>query len=187
VVIVFAKAPRPGRVKTRLARALGALGAARLHQRMVEKALATAKAAGVGAVELHCASHPGHPFFRRMARRYAIRLRTQAQGDLGQRMHQALQQPAILIGSDCPELEPADLRAAARALAEGADAVFAPARDGGYALVGVRRADRRIFDSVDWGKPEVMAQTRERLRSLRWRWHELRTVRDIDRPADLRR
>ncbi len=147
----------------------------------------TAQAAGVGAVELHCASHQGHPFFRRMARRYGVRLRMQSRGDLGQRMHQALERSAILIGSDCPELEPADLRAAARALAEGADAVFAPALDGGYALVGVRRPDRRIFENVDWGKPQVMAQTRERLRALGWRWRELRTVRDIDRPADLRR
>jgi uncharacterized protein len=187
VVIVFARAPRPGRVKTRLAKALGALGATRLHQRMVEKTLATARAAGVGAVELHCASHPGHPFFRRMARRYGVRLRMQSPGDLGQRMHQALQRRAILVGSDCPELEPADLRAAASALAGGADAVFAPAVDGGYALVGVRQPDRRIFEGVDWGKALVMTQTRQRLRALGWRWKELRTVRDVDRPADLRR
>jgi hypothetical protein len=186
VVIVFAKAPRPGRVKTRLARALGALGAARLHQRMVEKALATAQAAGVGAVELHCASHRGHPFFRRMARCYGVRLRMQSPGDLGERMHSALERCAILIGSDCPELAPADLRSAARALAEGADAVFAPARDGGYALVGVRRGERRVFEGVDWGTSRVMEQTRERMRALGWQWRELRTVRDIDRPADLR-
>ena len=187
-MIVFARAPRPGRVKTRLARALGAAGAARLHEGMVDKALATARAARIGAVELHCASHPGHPLFRRLSRRYAVRVRTQSAGDLGLRMQRALEGatgPAVLIGSDCPELCPADLRTAARALGEGADAVFVPARDGGYALVGLRRPDRRIFDGVDWGKPQVMEQTRERLRALGWRWSELRVVRDIDRPADL--
>ena len=94
---------------------------------------------------------------------------------------------AILIGSDCPALRPADLRAAARALRGNADAVLSPAEDGGYALIGVRRAARGLFQGVEWGSARVLAQTRLRLKRLRWRWRELRTVWDVDRPEDVAR
>lgn len=188
-LIVFARAPEPGLVKTRLAPLLGARGAARLHARLLERTLRTASAAGFIAVHLYCASSTKHGFFRRMAIRYGVRLRCQGRGDLGERMYRALRRHpgAVLIGSDVPALRPADLRAAARALADGADAVLAPAEDGGYALIGVRRAVRRIFAGVDWGSPRVLAQTRARLRALGWRWKELRTVWDVDRPEDVAR
>ncbi len=188
-LIVFARAPEPGRVKTRLAALLGAHGAARLHARLVERALWTARAAGFARIHLYCASSTQHRFFREMRIRYGVRLRGQGRGDLGERMYRALRRHpgAVLIGSDVPALRPADLRAAARALAGGADAVLAPTQDGGYALIGLRRAVRRVFAGVDWGGPRVLAQTRARLRSLGWRWRELRTVWDVDRPEDVAR
>jgi glycosyltransferase A (GT-A) superfamily protein (DUF2064 family) len=79
------------------------------------------------------------------------------------------------------------LRAAARALRSGADAVLSPAEDGGYALIGLRRASRALFDGVDWGGPKVLRQTRVRLRQLGWSCKELRTVWDVDRPQDVAR
>ena len=91
------------------------------------------------------------------------------------------------MGADCPALDARDLRRAARWLAGGADAVFAPAEDGGYALVALRRVSPRLFAGIEWGGPRVMAQTRERLLALGWRWRELRTVWDVDRPEDYRR
>jgi rSAM/selenodomain-associated transferase 1 len=188
-LIVFARAPEPGRVKTRLAPLLGERGAARLHARLMERTLRTALAAGFGEVDLYCAPGIHGSYFRTMQRRFGIRLRSQGRGDLGERMYRALRRHpgAVLIGTDCPALRPADLRAAARALQSGADAVFAPAEDGGYALIGLRRAARAVFDRVDWGSAKVMAQTRRNLRRLRWRWRELRTVWDVDRPADVAR
>ena len=93
----------------------------------------------------------------------------------------------VLIGSDCPVLRPRDLRQAARWLAGGADAVFAPAEDGGYALIALRRVSPRLFQGVEWGGAQVMAQTRERLAALGWRWRELPEVWDVDRPEDYRR
>jgi rSAM/selenodomain-associated transferase 1 len=189
VLIVFARAPVPGRVKTRLAPVLGGEGAARLHALLVERTLQTALAAGFARVELHGAPGTGGAFFRTMRERYGVRLRGQGRGNLGDRMHRALRrQPgALLVGSDCPALRPADLRTAAKALRAGQDAVFSPAADGGYALVGLRRSLPALFDGVQWGGAKVMAQTRARLRRLGWRWRELRTVWDIDRPADLAR
>jgi rSAM/selenodomain-associated transferase 1 len=191
-VLVFARAPHPGDVKTRLVPMLGADGAAGLHARMVEKALRTASCAAA-AVELHCMPHTRHLFFRRMRRRFGVTLRVQGNGDLGVRMFFALRtalrrrRHVLLIGSDCPDLRPEDLQAALRALQSGSDAVFAPAKDGGYALIGVRRISFRLFKDIDWGGPEVMAQTRARLRALGWRWKELRTVWDVDRPEDVAR
>ena len=192
-LIVFARAPAPGRVKTRLAPLLGAEGAARLHARMVERTLRTAIRAGFGAVELHCSPGVGNIFFKRIQKRFGVGLRSQGRGDVGERMHRALacalrRHPyAVLIGSDCPELRPSDLRAAARALRAGADAVLSPAEDGGYPLIGLRRVSRRLFDGVSWGSRRVLEQTRQRLTRLGWRWKELRMLWDVDRPADVLR
>lgn len=180
-------------MKTRLAPLLGAAGAARLQARMAEYALGTAAAAGFDALELHATGRAGHPFFERMRRRHGLRLRRQSRGDIGRRMRSAFERAlrsypcVVLIGSDCPSLRPADLRAAARALREGADAVFAPAEDGGYALIGLRRVRAALFGGVAWGSGRVMQQTRARLRALGWRWRELRTVWDVDRPEDVAR
>ena len=107
MIIVFAKAPVPGQAKTRLIPRLGAWGAARLHLRLVRHALRTAQAAACGAVELHVTRK--HSLFDGV-------VRLQRGADLGERMRHAFARargPAILIGSDCPALEPADLRRAA--------------------------------------------------------------------------
>ena len=174
-VIVFARASRAGAVKSRLIPLLGARGAARLHARLLRRALRTARAARLGPVELWTAE------------------RRQRGADLGERMMHAfahgLRRAArvVLIGSDCPVLRPRDLRQAARWLAGGADAVFAPAEDGGYALIALRRVSPRLFQGVEWGGAQVMAQTRERLAALGWRWRELPEVWDVDRPEDYRR
>jgi rSAM/selenodomain-associated transferase 1 len=190
ILIVFARAPVPGRVKTRLAATIGSLAAAQLHAQLLERAVATAVAARAGVVELHCAPDARHPRFRSLAERYGIALRAQPRGDLGERMHRALAralrsaEAAVLIGSDCPALRAADLRRAVRLLREGSDAVFAPAADGGYVLVGLRRSAPRLFSGIAWGGARVMAATRDRLRRLGWSWRELRALWDVDRPAD---
>ena len=173
-VIVFSRAPVPGRVKTRLVPRLGAWRAARLHARLTAHALATAQAAGCGPVALY-------PDAR------------QRGADLGERMYRALKhtlrqhRAAIVIGSDCPALRPADLRRAARLLAGGCDVVLGPAEDGGYVLLGARRLSVRLFAGIDWGTPSVYAATVARLRELGYRWRALRTLWDLDRPQDLER
>jgi uncharacterized protein len=192
-LIVFARAPEPGRVKTRLVPLLGEIGAARLHARLVERTLRTGTASGFDDICLYCSPRTNSSFFEKMETRFGVRLRAQVRGNLGDRMYHAFKHAlrghsfVVLIGSDCPALRPADLRAAARALREGADAVLAPAEDGGYPLIGLRRVSRRLFDRIPWGSPRVLAQTRRRLEALRWRWQELRTVWDVDRPEDVAR
>lgn len=192
-VIVFAKAPQPGAVKTRLIPLLGAEGAAALHVRLVRHALDTAREASLPWIELHCAPGAGAPFFQSCAGHYGITVRAQAGGDLGARMLAAFAQAlpehprVLLIGSDCPALTARHLRQAERALRDGADAAFVPCEDGGYALIGLRRAEAALFDDMTWGGGNVMAETRARLKRLGWSWRELETLWDVDRPEDYAR
>ena len=181
MIIVFAKAPVPGAAKTRLIPALGDWGAARLHARLVRHAVRTALASGCGPVEVHGSAR--HSFFRSLKTRF----RLQRGRDLGERMLHALARNpgAILIGTDCPELSAADLRRAARLLRGGTEVVLAPAEDGGYALIGARRVSAEMFRGIAWGSAAVYPETVKRLKGYRWR--ALRTVWDVDRPADLER
>jgi uncharacterized protein len=189
-IIIFAKAPVPGLAKTRLAPALGADGAAALAARMLEHTVAQAVAAGLGPVEICATPDATHPLFVALALRHAVRLTVQGHGDLGERMHAAFERvlsagrPALLIGTDAPSLDAAVLRDAAAALC-GNDAVFAPALDGGYVLVGLQQADARCFSGIAWSTPSVMQQTRDRLSAARLAWAELPALADIDEPADL--
>jgi glycosyltransferase A (GT-A) superfamily protein (DUF2064 family) len=91
---------------------------------------------------------------------------------------------AMLVGTDAPALDAAMLRRAAAALAS-VDAVFVPALDGGYALVGLRRLAPELFAAMRWSTAQVMAQTRERAAAAGLTWAELPPVADIDEPADL--
>lgn len=189
-IIVFAKAPVPGLAKTRLAPALGEAGAAALAERMLHHALAQAKVADIGPVELCAAPDAAHPALQAAAAEHGARLTEQGTGDLGLRMHRALTRSlmrhgrALLIGTDAPSLDATVLRQAASAL-QNHDAVFVPAMDGGYALVGQRRADPRWFSDMHWSHDRVMDETRERLRAAGVRWAELPPVADIDEPVDL--
>lgn len=189
-IIVFAKAPVPGLAKTRLAPALGEAGAAALAECMLRHALAQAVAADVGPVELCAAPDASHPALQAAAAEHGVRLTEQGTGDLGLRMHRAFARSlmhhggVLLIGTDAPSLDAGALRQAASALQDH-DAVFVPALDGGYALVGQRRADPRWFTDMRWSHDRVMQDTRERLRAAGVRWAELPAVADIDEPADL--
>jgi rSAM/selenodomain-associated transferase 1 len=191
-VAVFAKAPVPGQVKTRLAPVLGADGAAALHAGLVRRALSTAVDSRLGAVELWCAPDTAHPFFQRCAEQFGATLHAQQGEDLGQRMAAAFAHGlasgghVVLIGSDCPVLEPADLRDAAAAVA-GHDAALAPAEDGGYVLVALARPLPDLFHGIAWGTSAVMGQTRARLASLGIAWKELPMRWDVDRPEDFAR
>jgi uncharacterized protein len=191
-VAVFAKAPRPGHVKTRLTPAISPQEAAALHEALVERALQTARSSALDPLELWCAPDAAHPFFAHCVRRFGARLHVQEGADLGARMAHAFEcshragRALVLIGSDCPALEPGDLRDAAAALASH-DAVFTPAEDGGYVLVALAAPAPVLFEGIHWGAADVMQRTRERAASGKLRVKELRTLWDVDRPEDRER
>jgi len=190
-IAIIARAPVPGEAKTRLIPRLGAAGAAALQAWMLQRAVAAALVADVGPVSLWCAGDPTHPEFALCRAFGTVSLHRQAEGDLGERMMQALEgSPApggtLLVGTDCPSLGPGLLRQAAAALADH-DAVAIPAEDGGYVLLGARRPAAELFAGVNWGSGLVMTQTRNRLHALGWNWSEPATLWDVDRPEDLDR
>ncbi len=191
-VAVFAKAPVPGGVKTRLAASVGEERAASLHERLAIHAIGTAIASGVGPVELWCAPDTDHPFFSRCEREQGVELHAQVGANLGVRMENAFarafaaHRALVLIGADCPALAPRHLAEAASAVAAG-EAAVSPAEDGGYVLVALARPVPHLFEDIAWGGEGVMAATRERLAASGMPWRELETLWDVDRPEDLQR
>src|SRR5690242_8542679 len=189
-VAILAKAPLPGLAKTRLAPALGTDGAAALQARLIERAADTARAAKIGPVTLWAAPDQHHPAFQTLAALFGVKLARQPEGDLGVRMLAALEAargPAIVIGTDCPALQPVHLCAAAEALAGGIDAVVVPVEDGGYALIGMREPQPALFADMPWSTPGVMAETRRRLTRLSLSWREPARLWDVDLPEDVER
>jgi hypothetical protein len=191
-IAVFARAPVPGEAKTRLIPSLGAAGAAHLQGALIRRALQTATDAALGPVSLWCAPDCAHPLFLACREDFGVSLRPQQGADLGARMLRAFtglcrQGGALLIGADCPALAVGAMQAAAAALGDGDDAVFIPAEDGGYVLIGLARPLALLFHDIAWGSDRVMAQSRERLRGAGVRWRELAPSWDVDRPEDLAR
>ncbi len=199
----MAKAPVPGFAKTRLAPALGDAGAAALAERLLAHALAQAAAALPASLSLWVSPDAAHPAFARAQQRHGARLLLQPAGDLGLRMAAVFESafdadteplqhklPVLLTGTDAPALDAAMLRAAAAELVTH-DAVFVPALDGGYALVGLAHAAPALladlFSQMRWSHADVMTCTRKRLSNGHWRHAELPPVADIDIPADLAR
>ena len=190
-LLIFAKAPVPGQVKTRLIPALGATGATEIHNQLLRQTLATARRSSIRALTLCCAPDARHPALLEYAERFSLRLEAQVDGDLGERMGFALEQAlqdhrqALLIGSDCVELTEFDLDLARRKLAEGCEVVLGPAHDHGYYLIGMTAPHRQLFTGIEWGTDRVLAETRKRITQLNLKRFELPARRDIDRPEDL--
>jgi len=192
---VFARNPVAGQVKTRLAAAIGDDEAAAIYARLVERTLetaASARAAGVvDRIELWASPNTDAPAFTEWRDNYRVELRRQCGVDLGARMRHALHSAlasgshAILIGTDCPLLDLSYLARAAAAL-DDHPAVFGPAEDGGYVLVGLARAVD-AFSGIPWSTADTMALTRAKLAAQGVRWQELPTLWDVDSAADLAR
>ncbi|MDN6296595.1 MAG: TIGR04282 family arsenosugar biosynthesis glycosyltransferase [Halomonas sp.] len=191
---LLAKAPLPGRVKTRLMPRLGAHGAASAHAEMVRRCVAHAcQALPAAQVTLWTALDHAHPLFIELKQRLGIHLAPQPEGHLGVRIHHALTSSpgaSMIMGSDCPSITPGLIKACAASLATHPVAIL-PAEDGGYGLIGIHAltpADTRaLFDDIPWGGGEVLTATRERLAARGLEAAFPATVWDVDRPEDWQR
>ena len=190
-LVIFAKAPRPGAVKTRLIPALGTEGAAALARRMLTHILQEALAAQVGPVELCMSPGPDDPAWRNVAMPRAIARTIQGEGDLGARMAGAVRrvtlghrQPVLLMGADCPGLTAARIGEAACQL-QSHDAALLPVADGGYVLIGLKSPCPELFTAMRWSTPAVAAETLQRMAALGLRVWLGPQLHDIDEPADL--
>lgn len=191
-ILIFAKAPIPGTVKTRLIPALGAAGAAMLHTALAERVITTACATGFDVV-LCGAPDVSHGFFEDCADEFDVDLAEQCSSDnLGERMLHSLNEAlaewprVLLVGADCAAFNKKHLLEAAAKLADN-DVVITPADDGGYVLIGANKTRPTMFNNVDWGTDKVLAQQREALTACRFVWHEMPTLWDVDRPDDMAR
>lgn len=191
-ILIFAKAPTPGRVKTRLIPALGATGAARLARAMLSRTLAAAIESGVGPVELCADPDPADPAWACVRLPTGIETSCQGDGDLGMRMARAAArhlnagEPVVLIGTDCIEISPTLLANAARRL-EDCDALIHPTRDGGYAVLGLQRFAPALFEDIAWSTDTVATATIARIRALGWRLDIGELLNDVDEADDLAR
>jgi rSAM/selenodomain-associated transferase 1 len=196
-LVIFAKAPIPGQVKTRLCPPLTPDEAASLHGSFVLDTLERTKAAiatfRLPAVRiLACAPSSVHVFFKIMAERHGVRLLDQEGPDLGARMHGAFTTcfahgftRVVLIGTDVPSLPLSHYRQAFDALAMY-DLVLGPAHDGGYYLIGLTRPVADLFHDIPWSGPQVLAETRDRAAKVGLHSLLLPIWRDIDTIDDLR-
>lgn len=156
-LVIFARTPRRGAVKRRLAASVGDAAALRFH-RLTLEALVRRLARDPRWRTVLCVTGGSYRWPR------GVRRRLQGRGGLGARMARAIAAmppgPVVLVGSDIPDLRPAHVARAFRVLARH-HAVFGPARDGGYWLVGVRDRAllRNLFHGVRWSTPLALADT----------------------------
>ncbi|GMV01035.1 MAG: TIGR04282 family arsenosugar biosynthesis glycosyltransferase [Burkholderiaceae bacterium] len=195
-IIVFARVPRAGEVKTRLARTVGDAAALAHYRTMLRDTLAVVRAAQVQApaleAELCILGDDRDGECARLAAAHGFALAVQVGVSPGERIETALARALdearvpVLVGSDVVALSTNDLHDAFAALREH-DAVFGPTEDGGYALVGLSRRIAHLFDDMPWGRDTLMAATRRRLQESGVRWSQLRTLWDVDEEPDLGR
>ncbi len=186
-LIVFARAPRLGRVKRRLAAEVGDVAALRFYRRTLMRLLARVARDRRWRTVLALTPDNGRVAGWSSRAPGRTSARPQGCGGLGTRMARALARargPAVLVGSDIPALGPAQIAQAFGRL-RSADAVFGPAFDGGYYLVGTRRGTlaRWMFDAVRWSSPHALADTRANLRGRRVALID--RLADVDTAADL--
>jgi glycosyltransferase A (GT-A) superfamily protein (DUF2064 family) len=214
-VVIFGREPLPGKVKTRLARDVGTVAAARVYAAILEHTLTVARATGMPVV-LALADPPTDAWVRPEG----VWVEPQGDGDLGARMLSAFERHlawsvheastascdigalatnthedsrlaaeagiVVLVGSDSPCVDTAGLLAAARA-ARCSGVALGPATDGGYWVVAQRAPGVDLFSGVPWSVPETLAATRARLAELGVDHTELDARPDVDTAEDLRR
>lgn len=178
LLIIMARYPTLGKVKTRLARDIGKAGALRVYRQLLDHHRREFQRT---SFEVEWRYTPARAPFGRLQRNG----RPQPPGDLGERMRRIFEESfargyrrIVMIGTDAPEMNRDTVRRAFQLLRKH-PAVFQPTIDGGYALIGLRTM-LDVFTGIDWSTDRVMAQTRQR----RVGHAELSPTFDVDTAAD---
>jgi uncharacterized protein len=190
---VMARAPLPGRCKTRLAPALGAEGASTLYRAMLLDTLdALDTLSGIRKVVLAAPEDDGAAILRTLVPA-SWRVLAQRGRDLGERLANGFTDlgdrgdPVVLVSSDSPILPAEALSIALSDFAGPRRALLGPCEDGGYYLLGLTVPTAGVLRDITWSTPLVLGQTRDRLRQLEVPFHELPVSYDVDTPGDLDR
>jgi rSAM/selenodomain-associated transferase 1 len=190
-LLVFAKEPKPGRVKTRLAFAVGDQEATRIYEAFL------ADTARWVSDQAELAVHwwvGGNPRSLRWWAGTRAALHRQPSGDLGRRLAAAFRSafaggggPVVAIGTDCPLFGAAELTAVFSELEQGADLCAVPAEDGGYVAIGLAAPTSEVFEEVPWSTPRALEATLARARTTGLRTVLLDPLYDVDTWNDLLR
>ena len=188
ITLAFAKAPTPGKVKTRLAARIGPTAAADLYATMASETMQRLRSS---AYDLYaCYDPPSSAAEVQAWLGEGVTLTPQADGDLGHRMWCALRDglemasQVCVVGTDVPELDAAIVEEAFEGLSR-ADVVIGPADDGGYYLLALKRPVRELFEDIPWSTSKVLARTLDVAHELDLTVRTLKTLRDIDTIDDL--
>ena len=197
-LIIFTRYPEPGTTKTRMIPALGAGGAADLQRRMTDHLVAKVKTLiAQRSLTVEIRFDGGSERLMRDWLGPSFTYRRQGQGHIGRRMQRALvdgfqNDPTsiVIIGSDIPDISTAIIQQAFEALKSN-NLVLGPAGDGGYYLLGLQKADKgqaypELFEGINWGTRQVLSQTIAAADQLGIGYALLDTLKDVDRPADLK-
>ena len=197
-LVIFAKAPIPGQVKTRLCPPLTPDEAAGLHgslvQDVLERSGVAAKGSGSSTFDrvLACSPVSNHVFFKIMEERQGVRLISQVGDDLGDRMSNAFRsvfawgyERVLLVGTDLPSLSEASYAKAVDLLSDH-DLVLGPSLDGGYYLIGLRSPAPDLFVGISWSTDQVFATTTAKAEALKLKTALLPPCRDVDTIEDLK-
>lgn len=190
VLLAMLKAPRPGYVKTRLAREIGVDAATAIFRVLVEKQMAAIPSSWRS--EVHVAPADAAAEMQAwLGSRHTYH--AQSEGDLGQRLISAIAgafergaKTVIVIGGDCPDLDQTCLNEAA-ALLRRFDVVLGPTADGGYYLIGLTQPAPELFTDIPWSSSQVLAATVKRVQAAELKHALLTPKEDIDDLASLRR
>ncbi|MGC9324574.1 MAG: TIGR04283 family arsenosugar biosynthesis glycosyltransferase [Desulfomonilia bacterium] len=190
--MIFTRYPEPGKTKTRLIPMIGEQGAADLHREMTLRVLAMMRNLALMhgiMVEVHYDGGTRQQMKRAFGHDF-LYIR-QAAGDIGRKMENAFERAfsfdvdrGVLIGTDCPEIS-GDLITQAFMALDKTDAVFGPAHDGGYYLVGLHRNEPQLFRNIPWGTAQSLDTTLQRAFRAGMQTQLLRKLTDIDRPEDI--
>lgn len=191
-LIIFAKAPVPGHVKTRLESHLSKEECASLHESFITDTVRLSMEVAGADIFLACHPDAGHPFFQDISADYGVRLTVQKGDDLGERMDNAIKdllamgyKKVVIIGSDSPDLPPEYVKVGFERL-DSSDMVLGPSMDGGYYLIGGRKG-LPVFSGIPWSSSEVFEMTLERAGKNGITFSVLKEWYDIDTWEDLQR
>ena len=191
-IVIFAREPVSGKVKSRLTGALNDAERLDLYKRMLVHSSIVIGRIGNASAYLYSTPDKQHPFLKVLSKRFDFHQQVQANGDLGYKMTMALEDvlehsdKAILIGSDCPFIT-SDYLASAITQLRNDPVVIGPATDGGFVMIGTtdHRLMEPLFQNIEWGNSEVLDKLLENAKRQGTSIHLMQPLNDIDRPEDL--
>ncbi|MHB2025967.1 MAG: TIGR04282 family arsenosugar biosynthesis glycosyltransferase [Elusimicrobiota bacterium] len=190
-VVVFAKAPVPGRVKTRLCPPLSPGQAAQLYRAFIQDTLACARSIARAKLLVAYADDGASPELNWLKNQPGFDFFPQEGEDLGERLVRAFDrvfqdgaEKAVVIGSDAPQIRPETIRRALDSLSKS-DAVLGPAEDGGYYLIGLKERRPELFQDIPWSTNKALEETLASARSSGLKVSFLAPLADVDTFADI--